>query len=90
MPPDPSAEMDARLGAVAENGLRERQGAPGVPAGQPKPAKRGSSLAARFDIGAGYLFANAEVNRRMPMDCWSSAAAARSTGSTWPTPCGSS
>jgi hypothetical protein len=70
MPPDPSAEMDARwvpsLKTVSESG----KVLPVYLQDNPKPAKRGSSLAARFDIGAGYLFANAEVNRRMPMDCW--------------------
>jgi hypothetical protein len=31
---------------------------------------RNMALAARFDLDAGYLFSNAEVNRRGPMDLW--------------------
>jgi hypothetical protein len=69
-PPDPSTEMDARWVPSLRTVSDSSKVLPVYLQDNPKPSKGATSLAARFDIGAGYLFANAEVNRRSPMECW--------------------
>ena len=69
-PPDPASEMDLRWIPSLKEVSGSGEVIPEYLTEDPRPANGATALAARFDCPAGYLFANAQVNRQSAMKPW--------------------